>query len=173
MTIINHTRLGCFPGTGKIARLLPMYYNDVTMSIMASKFTTDSTVCITVWLHSNQRNQTRVTGPLWGQSTVGFPWQKVSNGETISIWSRHHGQWSSQKGHGWLHYMNPLVLSQRVYIYIYILIIVKEICTCHEEQHEQKHNKLWSICNEYFFKKDIHLCSEIDTFVKFRICSKV
>ena len=67
---------------------------DVIMMAMASQITGVLIVYSTVCSGAHQRNiKLRVTGLCEGNSTLagGFPSQRASNAEKVSIWWRHHG----------------------------------------------------------------------------------
>ena len=70
------------------------HYSDVIMSAMTSQITGLSIVCLTVCPGTDQRKKTelRVTGLCEGNPPVtgGFPSQRASNAENVSIWWRHH-----------------------------------------------------------------------------------
>ena len=69
------------------------HYNGVTMSIMASKITGASTVCLSICLDGHRKNnKSCVTGFLRGNPPVtgGYPSQRSSYTEIVSIWWRHH-----------------------------------------------------------------------------------
>ena len=70
------------------------HYSDVIMSVMASQITSVSTVCSTVCSGADQRkHQSSVLLALCERNppvTCGFPSQRASNMENVSIWSRHH-----------------------------------------------------------------------------------
>ena len=61
------------------------------MSTIASQITRNSTVCSNCVQANIKANiKVRVTGPLWGPVIGGFPSQRTSNAENVSIWWRHH-----------------------------------------------------------------------------------
>ena len=69
------------------------HYSDVIMSVMASQIT--GVLMFTqpfAQVLSKENIKTPHHWPLWGGSTVtgGFPSQKASNVENVSIWWRHH-----------------------------------------------------------------------------------
>ena len=69
------------------------YYDDVIMSAMASQITSVSIAWSTVLSGTDQGNiKSRVIGLCEGNTpvTVGFPSQRVSYEENVSIWWRHH-----------------------------------------------------------------------------------
>ena len=70
------------------------HYIDVTMGAMAFQITGISTVCLSVGPGVHKRNvQIPRHWPLWGVSTgnpPGFPSQRASYAEYVSIWWRHH-----------------------------------------------------------------------------------
>ena len=68
------------------------HYNDVIMSVMASKITSLTIVYSNVYSGSKKTSKLRVTGLCEGNSpvTTEFPAQRASNAENISIWWRHH-----------------------------------------------------------------------------------
>ena len=64
------------------------------MGAMASRITSLTIVCTTVYSGAYQRKQLRVTGLCEGNSpgTGEFPAQRASNAENVSIWWRHQGK---------------------------------------------------------------------------------
>ena len=82
---------------GRYSRLLLtlrllVYYGDIIMTVMASQITGDSFVCWIVCSGADQRKHQSsatlvfVRGPVAG----GFPSQRASNADTVSIWWRQH-----------------------------------------------------------------------------------
>ena len=73
------------------------HYNHVIMSVMASQFISLTIVYSTVYIRrrSKKTSKLRVTGLCEGNSPVtdGFPAQRASNAENVSIWWRHHELW--------------------------------------------------------------------------------
>ena len=71
-----------------------IYYKDIIMSMMASQITNVPTVFSTVCSRciSKKTSNLHVTGLSEGNPLVtgGFPSQKASNAENISIWWSHH-----------------------------------------------------------------------------------
>ena len=63
------------------------------MDIMASQITAISTVCSIVCSGAHQRKY-QSSASLWVESAVtsGYPYQRASNAENVSIWLRHHDQ---------------------------------------------------------------------------------
>ena len=82
--------------------LNPVHYSDVIMDVMVSQITGISIVSSTVCPGADQRNHKKnikaprhwpLLGKTTGHSTsvtVGFPSQRASNAEIVSIWWRHH-----------------------------------------------------------------------------------
>ena len=69
-----------------------IHYTDVIMSPMASQIAGVSNIYSNVYSGADQRkHQPRVTGFCGGNSPItgGFPAQRASNAENISIWWRH------------------------------------------------------------------------------------
>ena len=67
------------------------HYSDVIMCMMLSQITGVSSVCLTR-RKSPKTSKLRVTGLCEGNPlvTLGFPSQKASNAENVSVWWRHH-----------------------------------------------------------------------------------
>ena len=65
------------------------------MSALAYKITCVSIICSTVSLDADERKQ---QSSVWGDPPVtgGFPSQRASNAENISIWRRHNAARSNQ-----------------------------------------------------------------------------
>ena len=70
-----------------------MHYSDVIMSLMVSQITGVSIVCPTVWSGTDQRKHQSFASLAFVRPTVtgGFPSQRASKAENVSIWWRHHG----------------------------------------------------------------------------------
>ena len=70
------------------------HYNNVIMSAMASHIRSLTIVCSTVYSKwsSTKTSKPRIIGLCEGNSPVadGFPAEKASNAEYVSIWWRHH-----------------------------------------------------------------------------------
>ena len=68
-----------------------MHKSDVIMSSIASRITFASIVCSTVCSGAENIEAPR-HWPVWGNPLVtgGFPSQRASNTENVSIWWRHH-----------------------------------------------------------------------------------
>ena len=80
----------------KMCSLDAIYYSDVMMGAMAFQITGVSIVCSTVCSGADQketRRQDKIKTPrhwpFWGESTGGFPSQRSSNVENVSIWWCH------------------------------------------------------------------------------------
>ena len=91
---VTHSVCGCTPRKDNECP----NYSEVIMSAMASKFTDVSIVCSSVFFFQAQIKKTsklHVTGLYEGNPSVtgGFPSQRASNAENVSIWSRHHVEW--------------------------------------------------------------------------------
>ena len=73
---------------------LSWHYNDVIMSAMASQVTGVSSVCSSVCSGADQgKHQSSASLALFEGNplvTDGFPSQRASNAENVSIWWRHH-----------------------------------------------------------------------------------
>ena len=67
-----------------------LHYNDVIISVMASQITGDSIVCSTVCSGADQRKHQSSTKEGNPSVTGGFPSQRASDADNVSIWWRHH-----------------------------------------------------------------------------------
>ena len=69
------------------------HYNDVIMSAVASHITVVPIVCSIVQAPIKENIKAPCHWPLWGEPPVagGFPAQRASNAENVSIWWRHLG----------------------------------------------------------------------------------
>ena len=82
-----------FLGLGFLEQMVAPHYSDVIMSAMASQIASLTIVYSTVCAgKSKNTSKLRVTGLYEGNLPVngGFPSQRVSDAENISIWWRHH-----------------------------------------------------------------------------------
>ena len=75
--------------------VLQTRYSDAILSAMVSQITGVSSVCSTVCSGADQRKHQSSTslaflGESTGDRTGGFPKQRASNAENVSIWWRHH-----------------------------------------------------------------------------------
>ena len=74
----------------------PANYNDVIMSTLGSQITGVPIVCLTVDSVADQRNyQSSASLAFWWEPPVtdGFPSERASSAENVSIWWRHHAKY--------------------------------------------------------------------------------
>ena len=70
--------------------MLPIHYNDVIMSVMASQITNLVIVHSTVYSGADQRKHQSSASLAFVWEIHRWPAQRASNAEIISIWWRHH-----------------------------------------------------------------------------------
>ena len=76
----------------KVLLYTSRHYSDDITSAMAYQITDVSIVCSNVCSGADQRkHQSSVSLFLWGGTTGGFPSQRASNTEKVSIWWHRHG----------------------------------------------------------------------------------
>ena len=90
MTAQGHHTYVCYDLWVVYRNGIIMHYNDVIMSAMASQINR------LFRSRSQETSKLRVTGLYEGNSPVTgeFPAHKASNVENISIWWRHHGEYT-------------------------------------------------------------------------------
>ena len=98
ISFIHETRMMSRRPREKVVKTTVTHYCDVIMGTMASQIASLTSVYSTVFFmrRSKKISQLRVTGLFVGNSPVTdeFPAQMASNAENVSIWWRHHDQWT-------------------------------------------------------------------------------
>ena len=94
--------------------LQPLHYNDVIMSMIASK---NSLTIASRTVYLRRRSKKNITAPrpwpLWGESTGDrrIPAQRASNAKSVSIWWRHHAY-----GEFYIRYFTNAATTRFIYI---------------------------------------------------------
>ena len=95
------------------------YYSDVIMSTMTSQITVVSIVYSTVYSGAYQikhQSSTSLTSVRGIHRDGGFPSQRASNAESVSIWWCHHDDFADWSKHNGKHYYKLLYYSRSFYL---------------------------------------------------------